>query len=172
MPRLSIEPRPYSLIRAQKCEPLFFFLARCISSISLYNCFGDTTTRAPLLLPPSLCCHRRVLPLATLLRPVVAPIGQCLSLSLQLFRRPSTTTRAPLLLPPTLCFHGTVSPLATLLRPPSLHLFFLHLHFVHEHFLFFSQLSRRSSSKVNFQCIFVLFSVLYMLIFNFSYCEC
>jgi len=36
MPRLLIEPRPYSLIRAQKREPLYFFLARrCIFSISL-----------------------------------------------------------------------------------------------------------------------------------------
>jgi len=94
------------------------------------------------------------------------------SLSLQLFRRPSTTTQAPLLLPPTLCCHRTVLPLATLLRPPSLHLFFLHLHFVHEHFPFFPQLSRCGSYKVNFQRIFVWFFVLYMLIFNFRYCEC
>ena len=35
MPWLLIEPRPYSLIRAQNNEPLFFFLARTASSPSL-----------------------------------------------------------------------------------------------------------------------------------------
>jgi len=60
--------------------PLLLPRSRCISSISLYNYSGDTTMRTPLVLPPSLCCHRRVSPPVTLLQPIVALIGQCLSL--------------------------------------------------------------------------------------------
>jgi len=45
MPRLLIEPRPYSLIRAQKREPLYFFLARhcilsCFSKTQSNTCFS------------------------------------------------------------------------------------------------------------------------------------
>ena len=38
-------------------------------------------------------------------------------------------------------------------------------------FFVFRQLSRRRSYKVSFQLVFVSFSVLYILIFNFGYCE-
>ena len=82
MPRLSIKPRPYSLIRAQKREPLSSLCA--LSPPSLSAIFGDITTRAPLVMlssslsPPSLCnfcntttrapllcCHRCVVVVAS-----------------------------------------------------------------------------------------------------------
>jgi len=75
--------------------------------------------------------HASPLPPFRLASGHAAPAVVPLSVSLQLFRRPSTTTRG--LLPPTLGCHRTFAPPATLLRPPS-----LHLHFVREHFPFFA----------------------------------
>jgi len=161
MPQLSIEPRSYSLIRAQKREPLFFFLARAASPPSL-----SATVPATLL-----CCHRRVSPPATLLRPVVAPIGQCLSLyncssdpppprePLFFFHQRCAATELSRLRPRCSGHRRCTSFSCTSILCTNI-------------FLFFPQLSRRGSSKVNFQRVFVWFSVLYMLIFNFSYCEC
>jgi len=172
MPRLLIEPRPYSLIRAQNSEPLFFFLASAASpqSLSLCNYSGDTTTRAPFFFHQ--CCDATV---ASRLWPRYS--GQLLlwldnvSLSatvpatLHHHASPSSSS-TNVMLPPSRLASSHAAPAtftASLFPAPP---------FRARLFPRFPQLSHRGSSKVNFQRVFDWFSVLYMLIFNFSYCEC
>jgi len=60
MPRLLIELRPYSSIRAQNTEPLFFYLARVACPLSLSTTVSTTlqhhassSSSTNVILPPS-----------------------------------------------------------------------------------------------------------------------
>jgi len=168
MPRLLIEPRPYSLIRAQNNEPLFFFLACAASPPSL-----SATVLVTL--------HHHASPSSSSTNVVLSPLRLASGHAAPASRRSDWTVSFSLsaTVPTTLHHHVSPSSSSTNVVLPLLHLASGHPTLTISYttisrtsFPVFPQLSRRGSSKVNFQRVFVWFSVLYMLIFNFSYCEC